>query len=429
MRAVYIFLLLMIANTAISQEVPTPAPKQSKKICVKGGTLHVGDGRILNDAIVCFDNGVFTEVFSASTIKTDETIGKVIDVNGKHIYPGFIAMNTTLGLTEIESVRATNDMYETGAFNPNARSVIAFNTDSRIIPTVRSNGVLYAQTTPQGGRIAGSSSLVQLDAWNWQDAIVQEDDGIFAKWPEMYIQKGWWAEPGSSEVNEKYEEQCRELKNYLYEAKSYCFSKNQKKNIRFEAFRKVFERKANLYVDVNFVLEIKQAITLAQELGIDIVIVGGYDSYLIADELAEKKVPVILSPPHSLPNRPDSDIKQPYKTASLLQKAGVLFAISIGSSWQERNLPFQAGTAVAYGLDKEAALSAISYNPAKIMKVADKVGTIEKGKAASFIIVDGDVLDVKSSSVVMGFIDGRQIDLTNKQTELSDKYLKKYNLK
>lgn len=429
MRGIFIFSFLMIVKVAVSQEVPTPAPKQSEKICMHGATLHIGDGRVLKDALVCFENGVFTEVISATTIKTDETLGKVIDVSGKHMYPGFVAMNTTLGLTEIEAVRATNDMYETGAFNPNARSVIAFNTDSRIIPTVRSNGVLYAQTTPQGGRIAGSSSLVQLDAWNWQDAIVKEDDGIFAKWPEMYIQKGWWAEPGSSDVNEKYEEQCRELKNYLYEAKSYCFSKVQKKNIRFEAFRNVFERKANLYVDVNFVLEIKQAIALAQELEIDIVIVGGHDSYLIADDLAAKKIPVILYPPHSLPQRPDSDIKQPYKTASMLQKAGVLFAISIGSSWQERNLPFQAGTAVAYGLDKEAALSAISYNPAKIMKVADKLGSVEKGKAASFVISEGDVLDIKSSTIVMGFIDGRQIDLTNKQTELSEKYLKKYNLK
>lgn len=418
---------LLVSFAAIAQEdVPVPTPKQSERLCLKGGIVHIGNGQVIENAYVQFENGKVTAVMPAGTFKTDETMGRIIDVSGKQVYPGLIAPNTVLGLTEIEAVRATNDMYETGSVNPDVRAIISYNTDSRVTPTVRSNGILYAQIVPQGGRVSGTSSVVQLDAWNWEDAAVKADEGLFISWPNMYHMKGWWAEPDGYELNKDYDKNVQELKDLFNDAKSYAYAPHEKTNLRFESMKKLFTDRANLYIRVDYVKEILQAITFGEEMGVNVVIMGGADSYMIADVLAAKKIPVILGKTHELPTYSDEDIQQPYKTAAILQKAGVLYAISENGFWQQRNLMFEAGTAASYGMTKEQALSAITLNPARILKLDDKIGTIEAGKAASFIISDGDLLDMRTSNISLAFIDGRQIDLDNKQKELYKKFSAKY---
>lgn len=417
----------MAVNSAMAQEdVPVPAPKQTERLCLKGGTIHVGNGQVIENGYVVFENGKVTAVMPDANLKTDETLGRIIDVSGKQVYPGLIAPNTVLGLTEIEAVRATNDMYETGSVNPDVRAIISYNTDSRVTPTVRSNGILYAQIVPQGGRVSGTSSVVQLDAWNWEDAAVKADEGLFITWPNMYRMKGWWAEPDGYEANKDYDKNVQELKDVFNDAKSYAYSAHDKTNLRFESMKKLFTDKANLYVRVDYVKEILQAIAFGEEMGVNVVIMGGADSYMIADVLAAKKIPVILGKAHELPTYSDEDIQQPYKTPAILQKAGVLYAISENGFWQQRNLMFEAGTAATYGMTKEQALSAITANPAKILKLDDQIGTIEAGKAASFIVSDGDLLDMRTSNISLAFIDGRQIDLDNKQKELYKKFTAKY---
>lgn len=414
-------------NSAVAQEdVPVPAPKQTERLCLKGGTIHVGNGQVIENGYLVFENGKVTAVMPDANLKTDETLGRIIDVSGKQVYPGLIAPNTVLGLTEIEAVRATNDMYETGSVNPDVRAIISYNTDSRVTPTVRSNGILYAQIVPQGGRVSGTSSVVQLDAWNWEDATVKADEGLFITWPNMYRMKGWWAEPDGYEANKDYDKNVQELKDVFNDAKSYAYAAHDKTNLRFESMKKLFTDKANLYVRVDYVKEILQAIAFGEEMGVNVVIMGGADSYMIADVLAAKKIPVILGKAHELPTYSDEDIQQPYKTPAILQKAGVLYAISENGFWQQRNLMFEAGTAATYGMTKEQALSAITANPAKILKLDDQIGTIEAGKTASFIVSDGDLLDMRTSNISLAFIDGRQIDLDNKQKELYKKFTAKY---
>jgi imidazolonepropionase-like amidohydrolase len=422
-------LVSSIVNCQLSiaqEDVPTPAPKQTEKICLKGGTVHVGDGKVIENAYVVFENGKITDVFSASDIKTEATLGKVIDVTGKQIYPGVISLNSILGLVEIEAARATDDQAEVGSSNADARAIISYNTDSRVTPTVRSNGVLYAQIVPQGGRLSGTSAVVQLDAWNWEDAAVKAEDGIFISWPGMYKAKYSEGVFEGYELNKDYDKNVQELKDYFAEAKSYAAIAHEKKNLRFEAMKKLFTEKQNLYVRVGYVKEMLHVIDFAQSMGLNIVLVGAADSYMIADILAAKKIPVILQKTHQLPSYDDEDIQQPYKTPAILQQAGVLFALSIGGFWQERNLMFEAGTASAYGLSKEQALAAITANSAKILKLDSRIGTIEKGKDASIIISDGDLLDMRSSNITLAFIDGRQIDLDNKQKELYRKFSQKY---
>jgi imidazolonepropionase-like amidohydrolase len=411
--------------SAQAPDVPSPAPAQQGKIYLTNATIHVGNGTVLQNATIGFENGKITLVQENFNPKTDQTLGKIIDCTGKQIYPGIISTNTIIGLTEIEAVRATNDIAEVGAYNPDARAIISYNTDSRVTPTLRSNGILYAQVAPQGGWVSGLSSVVQLDAWNWEDAAFKTDEGIFMNWPSMFRYK----EPVGWEVSKEYEKEVRQLKDFFHDAKSYYEEpKHEKTNLRFEAMKGLFDKSKNLYVSVSYIKEIQNAIAFAEELGVHVVLVGAKDSYLIADELAKKKIPVILSKCHDLPSYDDEDIQQPYKTPAILQKAGVLYCISIGAFWQERNLMFEAGTAATYGLTKEEALEAITLNPAKILQVDDKIGTLEKGKEASILISSGDLLDMKTSTVENAFISGRQIDLSNKQKALYQKFAKKYGI-
>ena len=416
-------------SSAQAPDVPVPAPQQQGKIYLTNATIHVGNGKVLQNATIGFENGKITFLEENPSIKTDATMGKVIDCTGKQIYPGIIATNTIVGLSEIEAVRATNDNAEVGTFNPNVRSIVSYNTDSRVTPTLRSNGVLYAQVAPQGGLVSGTSGVVQLDAWNWEDAAVKQEDGLFINWPSMFRRKGWWAEPSGFELNKDYDKQVADLKDYFKDAKSYFeVGAHEKTNLGFEAMKGLFDKSKSVYVSVNYVKEMLHVIAFAEELGINIVLVEAKDSYMIADVLAQKKIPVILSKCHDLPTYDDEDIQQPYKTPGMLQKAGVLYCISIGAFWQERNLMFEAGTASAYGLTKEEALEAITYNPAKIMKLDNQIGTLEKGKEASLIISNGDLLDMKTSKIEQAFISGRQIDLSNKQKALNEKFSKKYGV-
>lgn len=421
---------VMIGHCSFSQsDVPAPAPKQSQSVYLTHATVHVGDGKVLQNATIGFVDGKITFLEINPSFKTDETMGKVIDCTGKQIYPGIIAAYTKIGLDEIEAVRSTNDYAEVGSYNPDSRAIIAYNTDSRVTPTVRSNGVLYAQTVPQGGSISGTSAIVQLDAWNWEDALVKED-GIWMNWPSMVSRGGWWGEPEPPKVNKDYDKQVQSLKDYFKEAKSYAEAgAHDKTNLRFEAMKSLFDKTRNLYVNVDRVKEMQHVISFVEEVGVNVVIVGANDSYMIADELAQKKIPVILGRTHELPASTDDDIDQPFKTPFQLQKAGVSFCLSVpGGFWQVRNLMFNAGTAAAYGLSKEEALSSITLNAAKILGVDKQIGSLEKGKEASLIVSSGDVLDMKTSNIEYAFISGRQIDLNNKQKELNSKFSKKYGV-
>jgi len=414
---------------AQSPDVPSPAPAQQSSIYLTNATIHMGNGRVLQNGTIGFENGKIIFLEENPSIKTDATMGKVIDCTGKQIYPGIIATNSVIGLNEIEAVRATNDNAEVGLFNPNVRAIVSYNTDSRVTPTLRSNGVLYAQVAPQGGYISGTGAVVQLDAWNWQDAAVKNEDGVFMNWPSMFRVKAWWAEPRGYEMNKDYDKQVNDLKDYFKDAKSYFEAgTHEKTNLGFEAMKGLFDKSKNLYVEVNYVKEIQNVIAFAESSGVNVVLIGAKDSYLVADALAQKKIPVILSKCHDLPTYDDEDIQQPYKTPAILQKAGVLYCISIGAFWQERNLMFEAGTATAYGLTKEEALQAITLNPAKILKLDKQIGSLEKGKEASLIVSTGDVLDMKTSNIEQAYISGRKIDLNNKQKALNEKFSKKYGV-
>lgn len=426
------FFIILIGNLGASAQNPTPAKPQSKSILINDVTVHDGTGDVFTNASVGLKDGKIVYLSYMRGNQDGLQWDTVIEAKGKHIYPGLIALNTFLGLSEIEAIRATNDYAEVGGNNPSARALIAYNTDSKVTPTVRSNGVLLAQITPQGGLISGSSSIVNLDAWNWEDASYKADEGIHLNWPSMRIYFGNGAEQEEYEKKQKerIHKEIESIETLFADAYAYQLTANPlNKNLHLEAMRGLFNGTKKLYIHADYVKEIIAAINLCNKFKLKFVLVGGADAGLVLNLLKENQVAVILGKTHSLPNRDDEAIDAPYTLPKKLKDAGILFALSCDGFWQVRNLPFIAGTAAAYGLSKEEALRTITLNAAIITGIDNTVGSIAVGKDATFLVCDGDLLDMKSSTINTAYTQGRKIDLNNIQYQLYEKYKMKYNLK
>jgi imidazolonepropionase-like amidohydrolase len=420
----------------LAQENMMPATKQQQAIAITNATIHVGNGTVINNGSIVFENGVIKEVNSNATLINKYANLKTIDAFGKHVYPGIIAASTNLGLVEIASTKSTIDSRELGDFNPSVKSLVAYNTDSKVINTLRSNGVLLAHIVPEGGTISGTSSVVQLDAWNWEDAAYATNNGMHINLPMLLQPPSFGGRGGRgdnpTDVVAASLKKIEEIEQFFAGAKAYFKSDKKEVNLKYDALKDLFDKKQKLFVHCDLVKEMYMAINWKIKYDIDVVIVGGSDSWIIATQLADAKIPVILSQPHSLPAVADDAVNLPYMTGFLLQNAGVLFTICQDASdgfWQQRCLPFQAGTMVANGLDKEQALQAITLNAAKILGIDNKTGSLTIGKDANIVISTGDILDMMSSNVTNAFIQGRTIDLNNKQTDLFNKYKAKYEIK
>lgn len=430
MKNILFILLTVFVLQVDAQETVAPAKAHQGVFFISHATIHVGNGTIIQQGTIKIKDDKIESVGTDIAVP-DGAI--VIDATGQEVYPGLILSTSTLGLNEVGAVKATNDTRELGELNPDVRAIVAYNTDSKVINTLRSNGILLANIVPEGSFVAGSSSVVQLDAWNWEDALYLKDGGIHIFMPSMQRSR-WWRFFASNNQSDPYKEglaKIEKLKTFFKEAKAYAAVKeHEETNLKYESVKGLFDQSQTLFVHANNVKQILSAIDFVKEFHFKVVLVGAEECYRVAPLLKENNMAVILLQPHQLPDMADDDIDQPYKNAAVLQKAGVLFAISDeASDTRGRNLPFNAGTAATYGLTKEEALAAITLNAAKILNIADKTGSLEAGKDANIVISKGDILDMRKSIISRAFIQGRQIDLTNKQTLLYEKYMQKYNLK
>lgn len=411
------------------------AQKKYTHIALLNGIAHIGNGQVIEGSLVVINGRKIESVMSTRGLKLNyRSYDTVIDISGKHVYPALINTNNVLGLHDAEAVRATVDFYEVGQLNPHIRALIAYNTDNIIVPTVKTNGVLYTQVTPRGGLISGSSSLLALEGWNWEDAVLKADDGIHVNFPRMSAVR-WSEEEGvSRSVNKKYQEELGQLEKFFADAKAYCSNTQQvEKDIRFEAMRAVLNGKANLYLHADKAKDLIAAINFAQKFSIaKPVLVGAKDAAQITGLLKLYHIPVMFNRVNDLPDNPDDPVDLIYRTPFLLQQDSILFCLQLEGdmeAMQSRNLAFNAGAAAAYGLNKEQALAAITANAAKILGVENLLGTLEEGKLASIVVSEGDILDMKTNNVILAFIAGKQVDLNNKQTELYVKYKTKYGIK
>ena len=433
MKAI-VFVFLGLISQHVFGQVPAPIEQTYERILIKNARVHTGTGKIIPKGVVGIQSKKISLVGNALTYKMNiDDWDTIIDVAGQELYPGFIATNTTVGLTEIDAVRATNDFREVGYISPHVRALIAFNLDSKIIYTIRTNGVLVCQSTPRGGLISGTSSVFGLDGWQWEDAVVLKDDGIHVNWPSRFYQTGWWAAPGLLKENVKYATIIDNLVAFFNESQAYLSEKEHAQvSIKHAAMRNVLEGKGRIYFHADFAPEINDVIDFAKEFKIKFpVIVGGHDASFLADRLKENRFSIMLSKPHHLPYFEGDQPYDNYQTAKALQDAGLLFCIQNAGSMEvmnARNLPFLAGTAMAYGLTEEQAVACVSFNAAKILGVDHLIGSVAEGKIATLFVSKGNALDMRSNNLSLALIDGRFVALDNHQMALSKKYHQKYQL-
>jgi imidazolonepropionase-like amidohydrolase len=423
--------LSFLTNTIFAQNQAAGSP-QTKPIALVGATIHTAAGQVIENGVIVFDKGIITAVGGAGTAY-DKTKTETIDVAGKKIYPGLISPANEIGLVEINSVRATSDVTEVGGINPHVRALIAYNTDSELIPTVRSNGILITQATPKGDIVAGMSSIMQMDGWNWEDAVLKKDDGIHLNWVGYFKRDIDFTNfSATTKKNDKRDDMLRELDKTFNDAIAYAQVKNPTvTNVKMEAMRGLFDGSKILYISADYGKEIIEAAQFAKAKGVkNIVIIGGEEALLAADFLKENNIPVIVNTTHRLPNNVDDDTDIAYKLPQLLAQKGILVGLAyIGLNWRTRNLPFLAGTVAGYGMDKEDALKLITANNAKILGIDKMVGTLQVGKHATLIVSAGDVLDMRTAKVEHAFIQGKKVDLDDKQKRLYRKYAEKYGTK
>ena len=402
-----------------------------QKTLLINGYLHVGNGEVMPTAAIGIINGKIVSIKNAMTTTHDSRDwDTVINIEGQQVYPGFVAPNSTLGLTEIDAVRATRDFQDVGEFNPHVRTQIAFNVESNVIETVLTNGVLFSQATPRGGAISGTSSVMFLAGWNWEDATVLKDDGIHVNWPSATSGGGWWAEPAPKSINKDYANQKTSIEDFFKLALAYSDNQNEYFDQRLEAMKPCFKGNKRVFFHADEMQQLIDIIDFCEKFKIKFpVIVGGYDAYLLGARLKDARIPVMLGRVHKLPELEDESVDLPYKLPFLLHQQGVLFCLQNQGDMEAmnaRNLPFQAGTAMAYGLKEEEAIRSISLSTCEILGISDKYGSLEVGKSATLFVSQGNALDMRTNNVTLIMRDGVTVPLVNFQEDLYLKYKKKY---
>lgn len=436
-----ILLNVLFLNLIFSQQ--TPAPNQDKSVLIFGGTTHVGDGQVINNSVIGFTEGKIDLIASSDGTWTNEILNMLSDSNNKkydtiinasnhHIYPGIIALNSNLGLVEVDAVRASVDDDESGTYLPEIRSIIAYNAESKAVESMRPNGVLLAQIAPNGGVISGSSSVVQLDAWNWEDAVIKYDQGVHINWPSPYTFGRWWlGEDRGLKANNNYKKQVNDLKDFFDKSKA-NMNLNKSMNLKSRAMKGIFEGESTVYLHADDEKEIVDGVLFFKKFNIKkIVIVGASEAKNQLDFIKENNIPVVVKQPYRFPQSVDSDPRETFMLAKKMIDKGILVSIDPSGAPQSRvsirNLPFYAGSFSSYGIDKELALSMITLNPAKILGIENEFGTLEVGKSATLFISKGDALDIISNNVTHAFISGRNISLETHQTRLWRRYSNKYS--
>ncbi len=424
--------LILPAAVTLSASDQLPAAPQARPVVIRGATIHPVSGPAIADGMLLFDRGKIIALGREVAVPADAV---VVEAAGKHVYPGLIAASSRLGLVEIDYVRQTSDESESGELNPNVRAERAINPDSERIPVTRTNGVALAAVLPEGGLISGMGALVRLDGWTWEEMTMRAPLCLAINWPQAGGHVGLIDPESRKQRRERIAGQIDRLDRAFEQARAYRASRRANGaakptrgglDQRWEALLPVLEGQVPVWIAADYLRDIEAAVEWSARQGLRMVLVGGMEAPRAAALLKAHGVPVLAGPIHRLPLGPDEPFDDPFTLPARLQAAGLEFCI-IGSpaSGNDRNLPFQAATAAAYGLPPEEALKAVTLYPARIMGIGDRAGSLEPGKDATLLIADGDPLEA-ATTVEALYIEGREVDLDSRQKQLYRKYQEKY---
>lgn len=416
--------LLSIACLSLSLLPLSDLRAADAPVALVGATIHPVTGPPIEDGVLVIHDGRIEAVGDATTRPAD---AEVVDLAGKHVYPGMIAPYTQLGLVEIDAVRATRDFDEAGAINPNAHAHKSFNPDSELIPVTRSNGVLLALSAPEGGRMPGCSSVMQLAGWTWEDMLVKADAGLHIRWPRSRRPTG---EHNHDEEPDNADDAVGKLGLLFDQAEAYHRQRqpdaadSQPVDLRLEALGPVLAGERPVIITANDLAEIEAAVAFCARRGLRMILHGGYDAPRCADLLIEHDVPVIVGGVLRVPQRRSDPYDHAYSLPARLHEAGVRFCIAgdrQDTASNVRNLPYHAGVAAGFGLPRDAALRSVTIAPAEILGVADKVGSLEPGKHATLFVADGDPLEI-ATQIERAWVQGEEIDLADRHKRLYEKF-------
>lgn len=430
-------LALALAATRAQDLLPKAAPQQAP-VVLQNAVLHTVTGGIVLGGTVWFLDGTIRGVLPANApLKfPNDAVPVVHDLQGKHVFPGLIAVNSTLGLVEIGMVRQTVDSDEIGELSPEALAAVAVNPDSAALPVARSNGVLAAAVFPIGGLLPGRASVMQLDGWTNRDMTVRADAGPVVSWPAQSSgERGRRGPRGAAPAAEGNEANAtkkarQRIDDAFAAARAWLDASaadaSLPVDIRHQALVPALRREVPVFLLADDLEQIESAVLWARSRNLRAVIVGGRDAASCAPLLRDHDVPVVLAGVHRLPRRDDSAYDEPFTLPARLASLGVRFCLASGGDFSnERNLPYHAATAIAFGLDRQRALAAITHDAAVICGVDDHLGSLAVGKDATLFVADGEPFEL-TTKIEMAFVRGRQIDLRNKQTELAKKYRERY---
>jgi imidazolonepropionase-like amidohydrolase len=435
-RVISVLAASLACAAADAQSRQVPAPSQDRPVAIMHATVHNPpasvDGEdevILEDGYVLFEKGRITEI----GVGTPEDLEgfDVLDARGLHVYPGLVAGPSQLGLLETGQVEATDDRRELDNEHPEVTAWVAVNPDSDLLPVARSAGILTALVFPTGGTIGGQPSAIRLDGWTTEDLVMKKSLGVVINWPLIHPVTSRWSRRGGGEQSARSAERIAEINAFFDDAAAWNLAREHDEttpfNARFAAMKPVLDGERPVFIDASRTSQIESAVAWAKGRNLEVVIVGGSAAYGCAELLAREGVPVILRGTLRLPlhrhDRPDA----PFRNPAELHEAGVLFAIgnAEGEPAHERSLAHQAAMAAAHGLPRGAALRAVTLSPAEIIGLEGDIGSVEPGKCATLLVTTGNPLEITSETLV-AFIDGRRIDLDDRQKTLMRKYREKY---
>ena len=444
--------LLASGTPGLAQDLGVKAPAQAGPVAIVGATVHPVTGPAIAGGVVVIENGLISSVGPADGAALEALRARgveIVEAQGKHVYPGLIGAYTHLGLEEISAVRATLDKAEVGAATPEVRAAVAVNPDSTLIPVTRSAGVLVVGVFPAtsfdgqlayfsgpGGFMPGRASVMRLDGWTWEDMTVVPDAGLSINWPQARPITAWWMNKTAAEQQKDIDRATRAIEAMVAGARAYIDERRADAalptDIRYEAMRGIFagaegdKDRRPVFILASDAEQIAQAVAFTRKHGLRCVIVGGFDAPRCAELLKETGTGVIVTGTMRFPKRDDSAYDEAFTLGSRLEALGVNWAMASGEiAAHERNLPMSAAMAVAHGLDHDAGVAAITIRPARLLGIADRYGSLEPGKSGTLIVTDGDILEV-ATRVERAFIDGRAINLNDKQKTLAEKYREKY---
>jgi imidazolonepropionase-like amidohydrolase len=409
---------------ALSAQAPAP-----RTFSIVGATIHPVSGPDIPSGTVVVRDGKIVSVSPGSAPVPD---APVVDAAGKHVYPSLFPPLTGLGLSEISSIRATLDQSEIGDLNPDLRASVAVNFDSELLPVARSGGILVAGVTPTGGLVAGAVAAMKMEGWTREDATLTDPAAITVTWPDLEIDRSPTARVSVKTQEKERDEKVAKLKEVFRAAKAYGKAMaaagqpgvpRRAVDVKLAALEPAVAGRIPVVVVAHQLSQIRDAVQWAKDEGLRIVIWGGADAWRMADDLAKAQISVVVDTPMDLPRREDEPYDTAFANAGKLARAGVTVLFNDGGEdpTNARHLPHDVATAVTFGFPREKAVAAMTLEPAKLLGVGDRLGSLEPGKDATFILTDGDILDLRSR-VVGAYLDGRALDLTDKQKRLYEKY-------